>query len=136
MHLLGEFVTNIMKFFDTYKLDPRLLSDVQYRTYLKSTLVDLLISIYKLRLLADPHSVVNLSDYSKNVDHVSNWFKSQFKLYFTEDEFDKAMSFISSGSLSKHWSEIKYLDEFQMCDGNYEFLIIHCCDWENKFVIV
>lgn len=140
MNILGEFLTSTMKFFDSHKIDQSLLDNEQYRISLKCVLVDLLISIYKLRLLVDPHSGLNipfdLIDYTKNVEHVSNWFKAQFDLYFTEDEFSKAMEFISSDCLSKPWNEIRFFDEFQMCNGNYEYLIIHCSEWENKFVIV
>lgn len=69
MNILGEFLTSTMKFFDSYKIDQSLLDNEQYRISLKCVLVNLLISIYKLRLLIDPHSGLNipfdLVDYTK-----------------------------------------------------------------------
>lgn len=140
MHFLGEFVTSIMRFFESYKLDQSMFDNDQYRASLKCALIDLLTSIYKLRLLISQDTTLtvpfNLTDYTNNVEHISNWFKCQFDLYFIDDEFNKAIELIDTGSLSKRWNDIRYFDEFQVCNGNYEFLIIHCCSWETKFVLV
>lgn len=140
MHLLGEFVTNTMQFLSSNKIDENLLSDDVYKNSLRNCLVELLISIYRFRYIVNPRSELtapfDLVSYNKETEHVADWFKSQFDLYLTDDEFSKAMEFIEVDSLSKDWHDIRYFDEFQMCNGNYEFLIIHCCDWEHKFILV
>lgn len=145
---LGELITRVMEYFDAKKLPDYLLNSPDYREYLKSYLFDAFVSVYKLRHILDannyfPNSLednVNTKAWLET-DHdalvkLSAYFKDHFKLYFSSEEFDHAMSLISSDSLSKHWSEVKHIDEFKLCNGNYEYLIIHCCNWECKSLVI
>lgn len=146
--ILGELITRVMEYLDAKKLPDYLLNSSSYKEYLKSYLLDTFISIYKLSHILDSSNYFpnNLEDNVNTKvclesDHdtltkISIYFKDHFNLYFSSEEFDHAMHLINVNSLSKHLSEVKHIDELQLCDGNYEYLIIHCCDWECKFLIV
>lgn len=145
---LGELTTRIMKFLDSKKLQEYLLSSSDYKEYLKASLLETFISIYKLRHLLDyssylPNELNNdinvkawLDTDNDSLVKLSSYFKEHFKLYFSSEELNHAIDLINTSALSKNLSEVKYIDELQICNGNYEYLIIHCCDWECKSLVI
>lgn len=145
---LGDVITRIMSFYDSYKLPEYVRNNDDFKSCLKSSLFSMLTSIYRLQYLLTPNNYMPdtlsnaidihswLDTDNKSINDLFAYFSDRFELYYTDEDFNKFARQVNLDAMSNSWKDVKYIDEYSLCNGNYEYLIVHCSAHECKSIII